>query len=351
MTQGGGTGARDSRVLLLPLTHRDAKTSQEVLRKAGIEFGVCESFDALLDELARGAAAVAIAEERMSAADSERLAAVVRAQPPWSDLPVLMLTRWGADSETAGNAVRTLGNVSLLERPVRIATLVSALRTALRARQRQYQIRGHLEERERAAEALRGLDRRKDEFLATLAHELRNPLAPLLTRLQHPALSAATTGNGRARRRRRWSGRWVSSSGSSTTCSTSRGSRAARSTLRRAPIDLGTRAARRDRHDARRDRVRAASARGAAYPPSRSRSKATRCGSRRSSRTCSRTPPSTRTRAAESSSARLRSAIAPSCACATTASASFRSTSIRCSRCSCKSIARVATPRAGSASG
>ncbi|MGH9222097.1 MAG: PAS domain S-box protein [Vicinamibacterales bacterium] len=34
-------------------------------------------------------------------------------------------------------------------------------------------------ERVRAVEALREADRRKDEFLATLAHELRNPLAPI----------------------------------------------------------------------------------------------------------------------------------------------------------------------------
>ena len=37
--------------------------------------------------------------------------------------------------------------------------------------------------RERAEEALRLADRRKDEFLATLAHELRNPLAPIRTGL------------------------------------------------------------------------------------------------------------------------------------------------------------------------
>jgi two-component system, sensor histidine kinase len=188
VTQGAAE-RRDRRVLLLPLTDRDAKTSRDVFQKAGIEVDICDNFDALLDELARGAAAIAIAEERLPKADSARLAAVLQAQPPWSDLPVLLLTRWGADSETAGNAVRTLGNVTLLERPVRISTLVSAFRTALRARGRQYQIRGHLDERERAAEALRGLDQRKDEFLATLGHELRNPLAPLLTGLQLLRLS------------------------------------------------------------------------------------------------------------------------------------------------------------------
>jgi len=37
-----------------------------------------------------------------------------------------------------------------------------------------------VEDRRRAEDALRESDRRKDEFLATLAHELRNPLAPIL---------------------------------------------------------------------------------------------------------------------------------------------------------------------------
>lgn len=66
---------------------------------------------------------------------------------------------------------------------MRVATLVSAIRTALRARERQYQIRAYLAERVRAEATLREADRRKDEFLATLGHELRNPLSPLLTSL------------------------------------------------------------------------------------------------------------------------------------------------------------------------
>jgi signal transduction histidine kinase len=171
------------RVLLLALTAKDAATTHELLATAGIEIKVCTSFESLLTELASGAAVLCVAEERMSPEDSARLGAVLREQPPWSDLPVLLLTRHGADSPVSRDAVRTLGNVTLLERPLRVTALLSAVRSAVRARQRQYQIRSHLDERERAAEALRIADQRKDEFLATLGHELRNPLAPLLTGL------------------------------------------------------------------------------------------------------------------------------------------------------------------------
>jgi signal transduction histidine kinase len=48
-------------------------------------------------------------------------------------------------------------------------------------------------ERKRAEEALRRADRRKDEFLATLAHELRNPLSPLLVATQLIGLEPANT--------------------------------------------------------------------------------------------------------------------------------------------------------------
>ena len=55
---------------------------------------------------------------------------------------------------------------------------------------RNMELRNEISERALAEERLRETDRRKDEFLATLAHELRNPLAPLLNALNIRRLSA-----------------------------------------------------------------------------------------------------------------------------------------------------------------
>jgi signal transduction histidine kinase/ActR/RegA family two-component response regulator len=174
----------DNRVLVLTPTSKDAAITHALMGAAGIAARICLSFSALLDELERGAAAIMIPEEAVSASSSVRLQRLLSKQPPWSDVPVLVLASAGADSAASGDAVRTLGNVTLLERPMRVTTFVSAVRTALRARERQYQIRAHLAERARSEEALRLADQRKDEFLATLGHELRNPLAPLLAGLE-----------------------------------------------------------------------------------------------------------------------------------------------------------------------
>lgn len=185
------TSAHDLRILLMAPTSRDGGITRELLIGAGIATELFPTLEALVAALADGAAAVMVAEEHLTASLKAPLAAWLAKQPPWSDLPILILTRPGADSPDSAEAWRTLGNVTLLERPTRVTTLLSAAQTAIRARARQYQIRGHLAERQKTEQALRAADRRKDEFLATLGHELRNPLAPILNSLEILKLSGA----------------------------------------------------------------------------------------------------------------------------------------------------------------
>ncbi len=184
MTSAARVGDNERRVLVLAPTRKDAVITEALLSSAAVASSICSTVADLVTSIEEGAAAILIAEEMVGPDSQAALATVLAQQPAWSDLPVLLLTRPGADSASVVEAVRTLGNVTLLERPVRIAALMSAVRTAVRARQRQYQIRGHLRDRELAEASLREADRRKDEFLATLGHELRNPLAPLQAGLQ-----------------------------------------------------------------------------------------------------------------------------------------------------------------------
>lgn len=157
----------ERRIVICAPTGQDAALTAKVFQSVGIGSIVCRNMVELLDQLGRGAGALLLVEEVVSGAAARPLAEYVSSQPTWSDIPILLLARSGADSLDVQRAVEHLGNVTLLERPVRTIALISAARSAIRARERQYQVRD--------------ADQRKDEFLATLAHELRNPLAPIGT--------------------------------------------------------------------------------------------------------------------------------------------------------------------------
>ncbi len=154
---------------------RDGRLTCDFLDESGFTCRECATLEVLTSEWQKGAAALVIAGELLSASALANLQAMLAAQAAWSDPPIIVV---GGDNATDQlDAITALGNVSLLHRPVSLRTLRSTVRSALRARRRQYQVRDLLELKDDA-------ERRKDEFLAMLAHELRNPLAPLRTGLQ-----------------------------------------------------------------------------------------------------------------------------------------------------------------------
>lgn len=169
----------EQRVLVLAPTARDAEICSKLLDEAALPASICADLSSICREIQQGAAAAIIAEEAINRDQFGKLVDTLNGQPAWSDFPLLVLVRQGDPSPVALEVLETLGNVTLLERPVRVPTLVSALRTAQRARVRQYQIRDLLIQAAETAERLRAEARGKDEFLAMLAHELRNPLAPI----------------------------------------------------------------------------------------------------------------------------------------------------------------------------
>jgi two-component system, chemotaxis family, CheB/CheR fusion protein len=133
------------RVVMFTPNGRDAELTRSLLGEAGVATAICRDLEALRREVEAGAGCLLVAEEAITAAAQRALAEILEHQPPWSDLPLLILTRLGATSARVSTALASLGNVTLLERPMRVATLVSAVRVALRARHRQYDLRSRFE--------------------------------------------------------------------------------------------------------------------------------------------------------------------------------------------------------------
>ncbi|HEV7441930.1 MAG TPA: histidine kinase dimerization/phospho-acceptor domain-containing protein, partial [Steroidobacteraceae bacterium] len=134
----------------------------------------------VLEGIEVGAAAVLIAEEGLFGQDLSPLFAAVECQPPWSDLPFVILTSRQEQPAVAAwrqRLVTSLRNVSLLERPVQAITLTSTVQAAVRARLRQYEVRALLEARERAAQELEALVAARTSELEEANSQLRKQMS------------------------------------------------------------------------------------------------------------------------------------------------------------------------------
>jgi signal transduction histidine kinase len=180
-------------VALVMPSGADAAVTERILGKAG--FVTCAYGDIrwACATLGTGVETLIITEEALTADARAVLVDCLTRQPAWSDVPVIVLAGRRGPSDVLSpqlEELTTSANVTILERPVRIATLVTTLRAARRARRRQLEVRQYLEERRAAEETLRESERRlrlareqadeanraKTEFLAVMSHELRTPL-------------------------------------------------------------------------------------------------------------------------------------------------------------------------------
>lgn len=175
-------------VLILAPIGRDAQGATLLLEKAQLPSKICPSFDALCLSCGPHVGVILLAEEGIDQKKLPALAEGLKKQPLWSDLPIIILTR--PDSSTRASTISTpnrlaeaLGNVMFLERPLHGLTLVSAVRSALKARKRQYLNRDYLLEREQAAESLLKYQKKLEQsnkeleqFAAIASHDLQAPL-------------------------------------------------------------------------------------------------------------------------------------------------------------------------------
>ena len=180
VTEGSPDKSRLLPVCLLTPTGTDAKITQRVLSAAGFVVNIGNDMDDACRMIADEQAAVlVIAEEALNRKAREKLFESLNSQPSWSDIPIVLLTGQGELSSALPgvlSGVTLKGNVTLLERPVRVATLTTVIRSAQRARQRQLDVRDLVESERALRMQAEEANSAKSKFLATMSHELRTPL-------------------------------------------------------------------------------------------------------------------------------------------------------------------------------
>jgi signal transduction histidine kinase len=160
------------RVIILAPIGRDAALLASTLAVSEIDSAIAADANALLALLAEGVGGAILADEALPKWAIKALAAWVSELPPWSDPPFIVLTSSGiptGETHRRARELQVLGNVTLIERPVRPDTIRLAARSALRARMRQYEVRNR-------HEALIQANADLEQFAHSASHDLREPL-------------------------------------------------------------------------------------------------------------------------------------------------------------------------------
>jgi signal transduction histidine kinase/CheY-like chemotaxis protein len=168
------SAASSERALILAPRGRDAPTASRILRVAGIASLACADVEHLCREIEAGAGVVLLTTEALQGDAQALLSELLARQASWSELPLIVFSAPELGGATPPLAqIGEKAHVTVVDRPIRVKTLISAVRSAIRSRKRQYEVRRLMDE-------LEGRVRERDKFLAILGHELRNPLAAIL---------------------------------------------------------------------------------------------------------------------------------------------------------------------------
>jgi signal transduction histidine kinase len=149
-----------------------------LLRRDGLVLLKARSGTEALEFLLTHDVALAILDVQMPEMDGYELAELMRGTERTRRVPIILLTAGAADRQRRFRGYEA-GAVDFLNKPIESDILRSKAGVFFELYQQRHKIAAQRDELKSYAEALTEADRRKDEFLATLAHELRNPLAPI----------------------------------------------------------------------------------------------------------------------------------------------------------------------------
>jgi signal transduction histidine kinase len=151
---------------------------EALLQRDGLVLLKANSGKQALELLLQYEVALALLDVQMPDMDGFELAELMRGTERTRRVPIIFLTAGNADRQRRFRGYEA-GAVDFLHKPIEADILRSKADVFFELYRHQQQVAKQRDELKLATEALKDADRRKDEFLATLAHELRNPLAPI----------------------------------------------------------------------------------------------------------------------------------------------------------------------------
>src|SRR6266481_6288256 len=165
-------------VFIIAPVGQDAETMAALLDAKGFETQICHKLDGFSRQITDSAGALLLTEEALESAQGSLLLDALKAQPPWSELPLIILTS-GGESRRAGLlnlAATAAGTVTLLERPISTLTLIRSVQVALRSRRRQYQVRDLVTQLANLNETLEHRVRERTAELSAANRQLENEI-------------------------------------------------------------------------------------------------------------------------------------------------------------------------------
>ena len=177
-------------MLILAPSGRDSAIADQLFSQVDIETYVCHSIPELFEHIEIGAGAVLLASEVFTGVVIADLSRILERQPAWSDLSIIIITGAGTGASRSSQLreLSSLTNATILERPVRAATITNSVKIALRARARQYVMRDHLVERTRLEMQLADAYHKQHRIAETLQRSMLNKPA----RNAFPGLNVAS---------------------------------------------------------------------------------------------------------------------------------------------------------------
>ena len=151
---------------------------EALLRREELVLLKARSGDEALELLLQNDVALALIDVQMPGLSGFELAELMRGNGRTRRIPIIFVTAGSADYQRRFRGYEA-GAVDFIQKPIEPDILRSKADVFFELYRQRQQISLQRDELRIQAEALKEADRRKDEFLATLAHELRNPLAPL----------------------------------------------------------------------------------------------------------------------------------------------------------------------------